>query len=48
MYEYVKENPFRYYLDCLNGLNKLSDDEKALRKTKRKSSLIKIETEKIL
>lgn len=41
---HAKENPFRHYLDFLNDLNELSDDEKALYKTIGKDFINLIET----
>ena len=41
---HAKENPFRHYLDFLNDLNELSDNEKALYKTIGKDFINLIET----
>lgn len=41
---HAKENLFRHYLDFLNDLNELSDDEKALYKTIGKDFINLIET----
>lgn len=41
---HAKENPFRHYLDFLNDLNELSDDEKAVYKTIGRDFINLIET----
>ena len=41
---HTKENPFRHYLDFLNNLNELSDDEKAVYKTIGRDFINLIET----
>lgn len=41
---HAKENPFRHYLDFLNDLNELSDDEKAVYKTIGRDFINLVET----